>query len=158
MFQKKTLFIICTVLLFTACKSSFEVSNVDYAHRIESVLIPEKDGQVYDQRHGLHFNILPIQQQEFNDIDELKVDEVRLIRNSEGYYFITANGFNHVYVMEQGEGKLILKEKIKVAENGLIDPAFNLRSPYVHLLDQKSSTIVSLTSSGINSIEKEDQS
>ncbi|HCT52173.1 MAG TPA: hypothetical protein DF712_06895, partial [Balneola sp.] len=87
---------IAALLLMSACKT-FEVKNVNYAQQIESVLIPTNEGVVNDSRYGISFNILPFQYQEIQDSSSVFVDEVRLIRNSNGYYFITATGFQNVY-------------------------------------------------------------
>src|SRR5690554_6088908 len=106
--QKVTIALSVSVMMLigTACKSSFVVENVDYTQRIESVLTPDENGNVQDIRHGISFNVLPFQYQEYADTSFLAVEEIRLIRNSNGFYFITANDFNHVYVMEPEAGKL----------------------------------------------------
>ena len=99
------------VLFFgTACKT-FVVKNVNYAQQVESVLTPDEQGEVKDTRYGVAFNILPFQFQELNDSSSVMVDKVRLIRNSKGFYFITADGFSSVYVMEPIKSGLKLKEK-----------------------------------------------
>ena len=144
---------IAALLLMSACKT-FEVKNVNYAQQIESVLIPTNEGVVNDSRYGISFNILPFQYQEIQDSSSVFVDEVRLIRNSNGYYFITATGFQNVYVMEPIKSELKLKEKITVSEEGLKAPAFNLRSPFIQLIDTKTSEVYTLNEKGIKREEK----
>lgn len=153
-YSKFSLFVVAAVLLFTSACKTFEVQNVNYAHQVESVLEPNEEGQVSDSRYGISFNILPFQFQEMEDSSSVLVEQVRLIRNNRGYYFITANGFNNVYVMEPIESGLKLKEKITISESGLIKPAFNLRSPFVQLVDIETSEIYTMNEKGIKKEEK----
>jgi len=151
--SKFSILFFVAVLLFTSACKTFEVKNVNYAQQVESVLIPTKSGEVTDSRYGISFNILPFQYEEMQDSSSVQVDQVRLIRNQNGFYFITANGFNSVYVMEPINSGLKLKEKITVSESGLIKPAFNLRSPFVELIDIETSQIYSLNEKGIKKEE-----
>ena len=144
------------VMLGTACKT-FVVKNVNYSHQIESVLIPDEDGTVTDVRHGITFNVTPFQKQEFGTTDSTEIKEVRLIRNAEGFYFITANQFKNVYVMQPGDGSLKLKKKIKVSEEGISEPAFNMRDGYVQLVKVETNEIVSLNEEGIQKNNKEEE-
>lgn len=138
-----------TILLVSVGCRTFVVEDVNYSQQIESVLIPEEDGKVFDARHALEFNILPFQFQELKDSSSVLIDEVRLIRNAQGYYFITANKFNQVYVMSPEKSAMKLVKKISVSETGLISPAFNLRTPYVQLIELESDTVINLTIKGI---------
>ncbi|WP_246075090.1 hypothetical protein [Gracilimonas mengyeensis] len=146
-----------TALLFagTAC-NKFVVKNVDYSHKIESVLTPDETGSVTDVRHGISFNINPFLKQEFGEDSSHTVDEVRLIRDSKGYYFITANDFKHVYVMEPEKSELKLENRIKVSDSGLNAPAFNMRDTMVQLIQSDSNTVVTLSAKG--KIKQEEQS
>ncbi len=126
---------------------------MNYAQSVESVLVPTSKGEVYDPRYALSFNILPFQYQEYKDSSKVTIEEVRLIRNEEGYYFITANGFSNVYVMEPIKSGLKLKKKIEVSEEGLVAPAFNMRAPFVQLIDVETSKTFNLTEKGIQSRE-----
>ena len=136
------------VMAGTACKT-FVVKNVNYAHQIESVLTPDEDGIVNDVRHGISFNVQPFQKKEFGENDSTRIKEVRLIRNEEGFYFITANQFKNVYVMEPESGSLKLLKKIKVSETGISEPAFNMRDGIVQLVKIETNEIVSLNEKGI---------
>ncbi|MEX0608314.1 MAG: hypothetical protein WD016_12625 [Balneolaceae bacterium] len=159
--QKVTTTTICLLSILiagTSCKT-FVVQDVNYAYQIESVLTPGEDGMVEDLRHGISFDIQPFLNEEFGEDSEQEIREVRLIRNSKGFYFITANQFNHVYVMEPTEGELKLKRKIEVSEEGLSSPAFNLREALVQLVEMDSNRILSLNENGIQERnEEEDQS
>lgn len=144
------------VMLGTACKT-FVVKNVNYSHQIESVLTPDENGTVHDVRHGISFNVMPFQQQEFGENDSTVIEEVRLIRNQQGYYFITANQFKNVYVMEPGSGELKLKKKIKVSEERLAAPAFNLRNSTVQLVKTDTNEVLTLNHEGIQENDKNDK-
>lgn len=144
----------------SAC-NSFVVENVNYSQQLESVLVPDENGTVSDVRHGISFNVKSFKEQEFGASDSTKqIREIRLIRNADGFYFITANQFKNVYVMEPGKGSLILKNKINVSESPLKDPAFNLRDSGVQLVMRDSNEVVELNERGImdNDNTEEDQS
>lgn len=145
------------VMLGTACKT-FVVKNVNYSHQIESVLTPDEDGTVTDVRHGITFNVTPFQKQEFGENDSTyQIKEVRLIRNAEGFYFITANQFKNVYVMEPGNGSLKLKNKIKVSEERISEPAFNMRDGVVQLVKVESNEVITMNQNGIKKNNKEEE-
>lgn len=148
------LFIITLLIFGSACRT-FVVKDVNYSQSVESVLLPTSKGEVYDARYAISFNILPFQYQESQDSSEVTINEVRLIRNEEGYYFITANGFSNVYVMEPIKNGLKLKKKIKVSEEGLAAPAFNMRAPFIQLVDVETSKTFNLTEKGIQTGEKQ---
>lgn len=145
------------VMLGSACKT-FEVQDVNYAHEIETVLIPNEEGEVSDVRHGLTFNVAPFQKEEFGENDSTEIKEVRLIRDASGYYFITASQFKNVYVMQSGNGKLKLKKKIKVSEDRLAAPALNLRNGIVELVKTETNETLSLNKDGIQEDKNEEQS
>jgi hypothetical protein len=145
-------------MLGTACKT-FVVKDVNYSHQLESVLTPDENGDIHDVRHGLTFNVAPFQQQEFGDTDSTQIQEIRLIRDAKGYYFITANQFKHVYVMKPGAGTLKMEKKIKVSDDRLEAPALNFRNNTVQLVKTETNEIFVLTEDGIQENKtKEEQS
>ncbi|MEX2640746.1 MAG: hypothetical protein WD266_08650, partial [Balneolales bacterium] len=107
-------FAICTL---GAC-GSLVIENVDYAQPIESVLSVQDDGTVEDVRSGLSFSIMPLQNEETGDTTSVTTPEIRIIRNQEGYYFVTAPGYAHVFVLRPQAGELQLHETILIDENG----------------------------------------
>jgi hypothetical protein len=137
----------CVALLFgtAACGPSLVLENVDYAQPIESVLTPGPDNEIQDQRFAIKFNVSNILSEE----EMSSVDQVRLIRNSAGYYFVTASGFTHVYVFEPSESELKLVSRISVSENGLGQPAFNQRNTHIELVDLSSGNTYNLDQNGI---------
>ncbi|WP_245550374.1 hypothetical protein [Gracilimonas tropica] len=145
-----------TMLAGTAC-NRFVVENVNYSHSIESVLTPDENGTVEDIRHGITFNVQPFEKQEFGEGDSASVDEIRLIRNASGFYYITAQQFKHVYVMKPGQGELKLKNKIKVSEEGLAAPAFNMRDGQVQLIKTETNQSFTLNEKGIQENSKKEE-
>jgi hypothetical protein len=125
------------------------ISKVDYTQQIETVLEPNEEGIVFDRQHGIRFSILPLQYAEVKDTSSVTVDHIRMIRGQEGYYYITAPGFRHVYVMEPETQSLKLKSKIKISEEGIAEPAFNQREPYIQLVSRKTGKSYALTAEGI---------
>jgi len=138
----------CVAILFgaAACGPSLVIQNVDYSQPIESVLSPDSNNEVHDQRYAIKFNVSNILEEEGSS----SVDQIRLIRNTTGYFFVTAAGFNNVYVFETGEGELNLKNKIEITGEGLGQPAFNQRDNYIELVDRASGNTYNLNHEGRN--------
>ncbi|MEX2602502.1 MAG: hypothetical protein WD355_12685 [Balneolaceae bacterium] len=137
--NKRTALITGVVLLLltAACGPSLVIQGVDYAQPVESVLIPGDDQTVHDQRYAIRFSIAPLLAEEGVD----SVDEIRLIRNSSGYYFVTAAGFTNVYVMNAAESELQLQATIEISGSGLGNPAFNQRGDHIELVDLASGNV-----------------
>ncbi len=140
--------VVLGVLFLQACNKSLVIKNVNYAQKIESVLIPDSKGKVSDIRYGISFSILPFQFEEFKDSSSVQISEIRMIRNNLGYYFITADNFKNVYVMTPIKGQLKLEKKIQVNENGLFSPVFNWRVSEVELIEN-SNNVILLNEKGI---------
>lgn len=138
---------LCVALLFgaAACGPSLVLQGVDYAQPIESVLAPDSNAEVHDQRYAVKFNISPVLEEE----DVSSVDEVRLIRNSAGYYFLTAAGFSNVYVFTPEESELSLETKINITENELQQPVFNQRDGQIELVDMSTGDTYNLDQNGL---------
>lgn len=149
-----TLAVVTTVFI-TGCKQSMVISKVDYSQSIESVLTPNDKGVVEDVQHGLKFNIKPLQYAETQDTSSITTEEVRYIRGQEGYYYITAPNYENVYVMIPEKGKLKLKNKLTVSESGLEEPAFNQRTSYIQLLNQKSGESWEVNPDGVQKEESQ---
>ena len=137
----------CVALLFgaAACGPSLVLQGVNYAQPIESVLSPDSNAEVHDQRYAVQFNISPVLEEE----GVSSVDQVRFIRNGAGYYFLTAAGFNNVYVFTPGESELALETKINITGNGLQQPAFNQRSGSIELVDMATGDTYNLDQNGL---------
>lgn len=149
--------LLVALAVLTGCKQSMVISRVDYSQAIESVLTPNEEGVVIDRQHGLKFNILPLQYAETQDTSSVTTEVVRLIRDEEGYYYITAPGYNHVYVMTSGEGELKLEQKIKISENGISQPAFNQRMEYIQLVNLETGESWRLSPDGVQKSSNDGQ-
>jgi hypothetical protein len=142
-------------LLLTGCKQSMVISEVDYSQSIESVLQPDEDGTVKDLKHGLTFNIKPIQYAETQDTSSVTTNQVRYIRGQEGYYYITAPNYKNVYVMAPEKGKLVLKETLKTTDEGIAKPAFNQRMTHIQLVNRSTGEIWKVNAESIEKKESQ---
>ena len=146
--MRMSLFLIFAgLLIYTAC-SSLTLQSANFAWPIESVLPVNSDGNVVDKRYSIEFNTRPLFFEEYQDSSAYMDKEIRLIRDHQGYYYMTANEFKNVYVFQAEEGKLILENKIVISESGIVKPAFNQRNTYIELIDANNK-ILSLTHQGI---------
>ena len=125
--------ILCMVLLLSC--SSLTLDNVDYGWPVESVTTVSSENMVTEGRYSLNFNIAPVAQEEFQDTTALRGSKIRILRDQEGYYFLTGPRFKHVYVFKPGRHELKEEKIIEISQTGLQNPALNLRPPYVELID-----------------------
>lgn len=133
-----------------SCGPSLVIQNVDYAQPIESVLTPDSDNMVHDDRYAIDFSIAPILEAE----GVSSVNQIRLIRNSAGYYFVTSSGFQNVYVFFPAENELELENTIEFIQ-GLGEPAFNQRNEYIQLVDLAKDETYRLDHEGIQQEEED---
>ncbi len=151
----KNILYVLFLVSITNCKSTFMIENVDYASYLESVIKPDKDGFVVDLKNNIRFSIHSLVEREFGLNDPTIINEIRLIRNTRGYYFITAHKFKHVYVFLPESGKLKLKNRIEVSSSGIEYPFLNWREPYVELVSDTMKLIFYLNERGIFEKNKE---
>ena len=145
--KRSLLFIIAGLLTYSAC-SSLTLQSANFSWPVESVLPVSGDGNVVDPRYSIEFNTLPLFFEEYQDSSAYVGKEVRLIRDQQGYYYMTANEFKNVYVFQAEEGELILENKIAISETGIVKPAFNQRTTHIELIDANNKSF-SLTHQGI---------
>ncbi|GAA5520706.1 hypothetical protein Asal01_00639 [Fodinibius salicampi] len=146
--------LVLALLILGGCKS-MAINKVDYSQPIESVLEPDNEGNVEDIKHGLKFNILPLQYMETQDTTSVTTSEIRYIRGEKGYYYITAPTYQHVYLMSPEEGALELEERFLINKAGIQEPAFNQRNKYIELLDRRNGESYRLTIEGLEQDESE---
>ncbi|WP_337865330.1 hypothetical protein [Ignavibacterium sp.] len=125
---------IITLFILTAC-SSLKLSPAEFAWPIESVIKINDDGLAKEERYSFSFNAKALFMEEMQDSLAYVGKDLRIIRNNEGYYFITSKGFKNVYIFESSESSLSLKEKITINETGLNNPFFNQRNQFIELID-----------------------
>ena len=133
---------IAAIMLFSAVMlpacSSLSLQQVDYGWPVESVLTVSEANTVTEGRHAISFNVAPLAEAEFENANALRGKEIRLLRSTDGMYYVTGSQFKHVYVMAPEAGELSLHRKYEVSEKGLTKPALNQREPYVELIDGSS--------------------
>jgi hypothetical protein len=134
-------------LLLAGC-STLTLKQGDFSWPIESVSKVDDQGMIADRQFNISFNVKELLFNETKDSVNVSNVTLRIIRDVQGYYFITAKKFKNVYVFMPIEGGLRLSKKILVSNKGLEDPAFNQRPPVIQLLDELNPPM-SLTHDGI---------
>ena len=149
----KSIKIISIVFLgFAASCSTLKLQPADFAWPVESVLAVDDNGTVTEERYSINFDTRGLFYEEFRDSSSYKGKEIRLLRDTNGFYFITSKGFKNVYVFKIDYGALLLDNKIFISELGVQDPAFNQRPPYIELIDNGKNLY--LTNTGIDRDKK----
>ena len=134
-------------VLLSACSTRVAIENVDFAQPLETVVQADSDGQVFDVRSGVSFNVLSLLENEGLNASEFANTDIRMIRNHQGYYFVTAAGFRNVYVMKTRENELRSENIIRISADRMENPALNQRNPYIQLVYGNRS--VNLSKNGI---------
>jgi len=149
----KSIFILLSFILgtFAAC-SVLTLTPAYFAWPIESVLNLNDEGEVSDERYSFSFDAKGIYYEEFQDSLAYLDRKLRIIRDVQGYYFITGAKFKNVYVFRAYDGAMVLNNKILISESGVQNPAFNQRSPHIELIDGDKK--VKLTHEGIEGNKK----
>jgi hypothetical protein len=139
--------LLLSTIFIPAC-SMLILQPADFSWPVESVIKVDDNGNVQENRYSISFNTKELFLQETGDSLGYKNKELRVIRDSKGYYFMTANNFKDVYVFNAIEGALQLKNKIEISDSlKMENPAFNQRPPYIELT--YGSNHVNLTDQGI---------
>jgi len=150
----KAIFILIYISFFilTGC-SSLMLKPADFAWPVESVLSVDGQGRIQNERYSFSLNVKALLFAETRDSVNIAKVNLRMIRDMKGYYFITASQFKNVYVFEQTEGGLKLKNRILVEQNGLSEPALNQRVPFIQVVNGKNPAVL-LTEDGVFEGEK----
>lgn len=114
--------------------SSLKLSPANFAWSIETVLPVDQNGMVTEKRYAFSFNTKPLFFAEKGDSALYYDEELHIIKNEKGFYFITAKSFLSIYVFQESDGALALTNKISF-EQKLSNPAFNSRFPWIELVD-----------------------
>lgn len=152
--MKKIIVPALLVVIFLGGCSSLILKPTNFGWPLEAVLKVDKNGNVQEKRYSLDFNTKELFLTETGDSLGYQNKELRVIRNSNGYYFMVANNFKNVYVFSPSEGSLSLSKKIAISDStGINNPAFNQRPPYIEL-NYDNNKKVNLTNEGIKEEEK----
>ena len=147
------LFIVMIFISFVAGCSGVKLAPAEFGWPIESILKVDINGFVKEDRHSLSFNTKPMFLKETEDSTAFSGKSIHLIRNTEGFYFITAEGFKNVYVFSMDQSALVQHKIIQISETAVLkNPAFNQRIPFIELLDD--GLTIKLSSDGIDGGEE----
>jgi hypothetical protein len=122
-------------LIFLPACSPLTLEPVNFGWPVESVVTVNSMNRAEEGRYALSFPVGPLAFAEFKDSTILLGASLRVIRNTEGFYFVTGPRFKNVYVFSSDAGTLKLSQAIEVSQTGLNAPALNQRPPYIELLD-----------------------
>lgn len=142
------------IFLFAAC-SSLVLKPADFAWPLESVLNVDNEGFVQEERYSLSFNAKGLFFEESGDSTAFLDRNIRIIRNTAGYYFVTSQNFKCVYVFKGINGEMNLSNKIEINEKGMNNPVLNQRPPFVELIDN--GVKVLLSNRGIENEENNEE-
>jgi len=117
--------------------TSVTLRPADFSWPIEVLSKPDSLGTFQETRYKVAFNVKPLLFAELKDSVDVTRYMLHVIRDMNGYYFITAKDFKNVYVYVQGEGALKLEKKILITEKGLEAPAFNQKGIYIQLVNEQ---------------------
>jgi len=131
--KKAVLFLFLAVVALPGC-ATVTLKPVDFSWSYESVLTADSAGYVRAEPKTIAFNAGELFRAEMKDPAAAAGTVVRIIRDYDGYYFITAPGFRHVYIFNGAKGELTLKKKVLIAEQGMEKPFFNRRELGIELV------------------------
>ncbi len=132
--------------------SSLRLAPADFSWPVESVIKVDDNGLAKEDRYALSFNAKPLYFEETGDSLAYLDRDLRIIRDTLGYYYITGNKFKNVYVFTMLDGAFNLKNEIQISETGITNPVFNQRPPYIELIEGDKQYF--LSNSGIEKKEK----
>jgi len=133
--MKRLIILFLFLILITVACSVLTLQPANFSWPIESVLSVNDNGKVTEDRYSIEVNTVGLFFEEFQDSLSYRGKEIRMIRDNQGFYFMTASNFKNVYVFKAEDGALKLEKKIFISEFGLQAPAFNQRDPYIELVD-----------------------
>jgi len=151
--MKLIIFLSFLLIIIPAC-SSLVLKPADFSWPVESVLKVDEDGFVKEDRYSITFDSKNLFLEETGDSLAFMNKDLRIIRDGNGYYFMTSSNFRNIYVFTNAEGEFRLSNKIMISEAGIDRPALNQRSPYIELIngDQK----ILLSNKGLVNEEEND--
>ena len=131
--RRAVLLALAALLALPGC-ASVTLKPVDFSWSFESVLTTDAQGVAKGEPRTVVFNAGELFLAE-SKVPGMAADRVvRVIRDVEGYYFMTSPGFKHVYIFEGADGELTLEKKVLIAEEGMEKPFFNRREQGIELV------------------------
>ncbi|HVN49725.1 MAG TPA: hypothetical protein VMU30_13000 [Bacteroidota bacterium] len=132
--MKQILGVVVSLIIFAGC-NTLTLAPGDFSWPVESVLKVNSKGIVQDQRYSFSLDVKKLLFAETQDSVDVAKWSLRMIRDTKGYYYITAAKFKNVYVFEQTEAGLKLSKVIFLSAAGIDAPEFNQRPPFIQLLN-----------------------
>lgn len=114
--------------------SGLKLTQTDFAWPVESVLKIDDQGVVTDNRFSFSVNVKQLFFTENADSLSYKSKDLRIIRDTKGYYYVTSEGFKNVYLFQVDEGAFKLYDTFLIDEKGITAPVMNQRLPYIELI------------------------
>ena len=134
--MRKYKLLIAALLFITAAGcSSLKLTQTDFAWPIESVMKIDQQGGVSDNRFSFSVNVKPLFLAETGDSLSYTSKELRMIRDTKGYYYATSAGFKNIYLFQVSDGAFTLYDKFLIDEKGMSTPVMNQRPPYIELIN-----------------------
>lgn len=137
--MRSSLFV--AMLAFAGC-STLTLAPSDFAWPVMSELTADRNGTVKEDRYHLSFNIKPLLYEELKDSVDVAGKTISVIRDRQGFYFVTGPKFKKVYVFQHTTDGLGLATSFFVHETGLTNPEFNQRPPNVQLLNGRDKAVL----------------
>jgi len=131
--KRATLGCLTALLLATSGCATVTIKPVDFSWSYESVLTADSAGVVSGEPKTISFDAGVLFRAETTPEGTAAGKTVRIIRDKEGYYFVTSPGFKHVYIFCSSRAKLTLTKKVLIAEEGMEQPFFNRRDGGIEL-------------------------
>ncbi len=139
--MKKILILISmfTSLAMIGC-TSLQLQPADFSWAAEEIVEVGSKGMVDAKRYSIAFTVTPLLAKEFaaDTMAAKNTNEVRLIRDKAGFYYLTGKKFKNVYVLAQSDGALAVSSTIAIsAEKAMDDPKFDQKDTYIELWSGK---------------------
>lgn len=139
--MKKTLILISMFisLAMIGC-TPLQLQPADFAWQADEILEINSKGMVIAKQYSVAFTVTPLLAKEFatDSMAAKNTNEVRLIRDKAGFYYLTGKKFKNVYVLAQSDGALAVSNTIVIyAEKAMDDPKFDQKESYIELWNGK---------------------
>ncbi|MDP1677250.1 MAG: hypothetical protein Q8L88_10345 [Bacteroidota bacterium] len=143
---------IVTSLAMIGC-SSLHLQPADFSWAAEEIVAVGAKGMVDAKRYSVAFTVTPLLAKEFaaDSAAAQSTNEVRIIRDKAGFYYLTGKKFKSVYVLAQSDGALAVSNTIVISsEKAMDDPKFDQKDSYIELWNGKEK--FQLTKSGVTPV------
>jgi len=129
---KKMFFLVCGLVLMAGC-SSVVLKPTDFSWSYESVMQSDSRGMIKGEPKTISCSVKSLFFAETQDSVNVAEKTIRVIRDRDGFYFMTSPGFKNVFIFKSDDGALKLHKQVLISESGLTAPAFNRRDNGIEL-------------------------